>query len=251
MLHTNNGIKRVAEGPALPYVEAAKAKDALAFHRKMEEAQKSEHKGEGYVLLPMVGTGQPTSQSATTTGEGLTTSYDVPPGFDPLWAGGDGTVPYVSAIPLDMSFEPRLGYVCEQHGSIQNNNRVLDYLGEFLRRTQTRDLSSVRGETGRETAGERPGLSLDLDDFFDAGETVALSVSVVGTNRPAKQVTATMERADENGEATSYRMTPAGDGWLLLVDDLPGGVYRAHIRATATEGPAPTPITGLFEVADE
>jgi pimeloyl-ACP methyl ester carboxylesterase len=251
MLETGAGFVRVAEGTAIPNLDATKAEESLQFHRKMENAAKARHDDKGYALLPIVGTGQPTMQSATFRNNTVTISDRLPADFDPLWFAGDGTVPYVSAIPIEMSAEPRLGYVCEQHGSIQNNNRVLDYLYDFLRRTQSKDLGAVREIKEQRIAGERPGLSLKLDDFFETGEEIRLCVSLLNSDRPAKGVAVSIESAHDPGEPRTYSMKPADDGWRLTVPDLPAGAYRAHIRASVADGPPPTPVTGLFEVADE
>jgi hypothetical protein len=99
--------------------------------------------------------------------------------------------------------------------------------------------------------GERPGLSLAVDDFFGAGETVELAVSLVNTDRPAKEVAVSIEHADGRGEPRNYTMVREGDRWRLSLGDLPGGAYRAYVRAKLVEGAAPSPLTGLFEVADE
>jgi hypothetical protein len=233
-------------------VNATKAEEGLQFHREIEEAAKTPHNDNGYALLPIVGTGQPTMQSAELAAGTVTISDALPANFDPLWFGGDGTVPYVSAIPIEMSAEPRLGYVCEQHGSIQNNNEVLDYLYEFLRRTQSQNLGAVRGETkARSIVGERPGLSLAVDDFFGIGEEVEFTVSLLNTDRLAKDVAVSIEPAGELGEPRNHSMVRDNDCWRLSVRDLPAGAYRAHIRARLAEGPPPSPVTGLFEVADE
>jgi len=64
---------RVAESTGVPGVDAALAQDALAFHREIE-AKVDEHRkdpeylGQGYVIVPVVGTRQPTLQSATLAG---------------------------------------------------------------------------------------------------------------------------------------------------------------------------------------
>lgn len=250
MILTDRGAVRVAEGPPIRNVDSRKAVDALKFHREIEKGVQARLDGQSYTLLPIVGTGQATPQSATLCGEGLVSSDRLPEKFDPLWCHGDGTVPYASAIPIEMSSEPRLGYICEQHGSIQTNHQVLDYLRSFLTRTQTRDLGEVRaGPTETQPGGRvRPGLSLEVEDFFESGETVILSVSLVNAEYSAKRVQARIEPADKAPAGRSYDLTRSGDAWKLVIDNLPAGLYRANIRAAIPEGLSPSPVTGLFEV---
>src|SRR5581483_3887514 len=232
-----------------PNLRADKAAEALQFHRSIEEGVKADHAGSSYTLLPMVGTGQPTLQSGVLNGGGLTTSEDPPPKFDRLWSHGDGTVPYVSAIPIEMSTELRLGYVCEQHGSIQNNYRVLDYLYDFLRRTQTPDLTAVRFEAKQEKGeAARPGLSVAVDDYYEPDETPVLSVSLVGNEERATRVQARVEAAGMGDNPGTLEFAPVGEGWELAIPCLRPGVYRAHIRASMGDGSSASPVTGIFEV---
>ena len=248
MLLTDGGTDRVAEAPPLTNVNAQKASDALSFHREIEDGVNAVHDGESYALLPIVGTGQSTPQSGTLRGTELTTSQELPENFDPLWCHGDGTVPFASAIPIEMSAEPRLGYICEQHGSIQNNQQVLDYLRNFLVRTQTRDMHTVRALEEQREEVCRPGLSLEVEDFFEPGETVMLSVSLVDTDRAATRVQARIEPADDQDEPRSYDLAPLAERWELAIDDLPPGIYRANVRAAMTNDLPPSPVTGIFEV---
>ncbi|HLN00763.1 MAG TPA: hypothetical protein VK335_15855 [Bryobacteraceae bacterium] len=248
MVLTEGGTVRVTEALPLENVDAQKANAGLCFHREIENGVNSTHDQDRYVLLPMVGTGQSTPQSASLRGAKLTTSSDLPVNFDRLWSHGDGTVPYASAIPLEMSAEPRLGYICEQHGSIQNNQHVLKYLRDFLARTQTKDLGAVRAPVAEREEVSRPGLSLDVEDFFEPGETVTLSVSLVETDQPAVRVQASIEPADERHEARFCDLELRGDAWKLSIDDLAPGLYRVNVRAGMAQGLPASPVTGLFEV---
>ncbi len=117
-------VATAAESGQLPNVNGQWAADALEFHREIEEAQASNAKlnayeEEGYRLMPLVGIEQPTHQSARVhagTVEMLR-SYD---GQD---MGGDGTVPRVSATPIELSKANREIFAAEMHGALQECSR--------------------------------------------------------------------------------------------------------------------------------
>jgi pimeloyl-ACP methyl ester carboxylesterase len=105
LVQVANGYRRVAEIDDIPGVARERAKQALAFHRAIETAvthhlDVAQYREEGYKIIPIVGTQQPTFQSATFTNGRLTVSQQIPSGMDTLLDSGDGTVPYVSAIPI-------------------------------------------------------------------------------------------------------------------------------------------------------
>jgi hypothetical protein len=61
---------RVAETRAVPGVDSGYSMDALNFHREIETAvsenqKDAKYRNQGYVIVPIVGTQQPTMQSAT------------------------------------------------------------------------------------------------------------------------------------------------------------------------------------------
>jgi hypothetical protein len=68
MLQTDAGDLRITECPPVLNLDAARARDALQFHREIENSAKTRDNGPSYALLPIVGTGQPTFQSASTSG---------------------------------------------------------------------------------------------------------------------------------------------------------------------------------------
>ena len=137
---------RVAEAASVPGIDRARAGDALAFHREIE-AKVNEHRKDpdyldkGYVIVPVVGTCQPTLQSAVLASGRLTAGPEVPGWIDPLLADGDGTVPRASAIPIELSDAYRDSFAPERHGSLQCNRSILD---------------DVRGRPGAD-AGARSG----------------------------------------------------------------------------------------------
>src|SRR4029078_6361341 len=114
-------MTRVADTPDLPGVDAKRAAAALQFHLDIDAAVEKRPAG-AYAIHPIVGIMQPTYQSARLrdrSGE-MIRSYQT--GED----GGDGTVPRVSATPLELSDRGVEIYAPDQHGSLQNSTGRLN-----------------------------------------------------------------------------------------------------------------------------
>ena len=131
-LNINGEFHRIAETAGLPNIDQANAQDALAFHREIEAAVERHLQNDQYryafTVSPIVGVSQPTLQSATLKDGSLTASEALPAvlqGRADL-GDGDGTVPKVSAIPLEQKSANDNFYIAESHGAIQNQDQVLD-----------------------------------------------------------------------------------------------------------------------------
>ncbi|MBK9739902.1 MAG: hypothetical protein IPO93_10370 [Actinobacteria bacterium] len=114
---------------SLPGIDKAKAADALRFHRDIEAAvtahqAQSAYRDGGYQITPIVGIFQPTDQSARLVGNKVTMFTSL--GGEDM--GGDGTVPRVSATPIELSDTPRETYVSTKHGSLQNAEAALSHV---------------------------------------------------------------------------------------------------------------------------
>jgi hypothetical protein len=105
MLQVGNESHRIAEVSNLPNIVQNKANDALAFHREIEEAVKSNRQNSrylnAYATVPFVGVQQPTLQSAELKNGKIIVSNTLPITMSNLdfLANGDGTVPQISAFP--------------------------------------------------------------------------------------------------------------------------------------------------------
>ena len=248
---------RVAEAASVPGIDTARAEDALAFHREIE-AKVDEHRKDpdyldkGYAIVPVVGTRQPTLQSAVLAGGRVTAGPEVPSWIDPLLADGDGTVPRASAIPIELSDAYRDSFVPERHGSLQCNRSVLDDVRGRLEQMQVRGLREVRGPEESPAAAERPAIALDLDDLYVTGEPVTLRAGLINAQGAPGPLRARIEpvAAPAAAAAAAVEFTEGPDGWTLALEELPPGLYRAEVR-TAKAGPlAPPPVHDLFEVAE-
>ena len=230
-------IAAAAQSGALPNVDADRAADARRFHSEIEDAQKvntsdAAYLDDGYTLLSVVGIEQPTLQSAKSSGGRveLLRSYG---GED---MGGDGTVPRVSATPIEMSEMRREIYAAEMHGSLQNADGALANIKGALTRS--------RIELGRFRAPARPGatLTLEMDDVVLAGEPLQLRARAsAGDARIDVQLTHIA-----NGKALGGQLsTVAGSPWQQAnFDRLDAGAWRVRVSA-----PGASPVTDLAVVA--
>lgn len=243
---------RVAEVDDVPGVNAEFARDGLAFHREIEDAvtaNNREHGDERYVLVPVVGARQPTIQSARLEDGRVSICQRLPAGIDPLLADGDGTVPRLSAIPIELSDSHRDTFVSERHGSLQVNESILADICERLVQLQVRNLGKVRSMAGLRWSGSS-ALAVEADDAYTDGEPVEIGVRLLGDEgqpgRPEARIAAVGEPMPSRGEPLRRR---GDDGWGLVAEDLRDGLYRFEVGLVGAGPWAPPAVHGLFGVA--
>lgn len=231
------GLQRIAaaaQAGALPHMQADRAADARAFHQQIEDAQAANandaaYRERGYKLVPIVGIEQPTLQSARAAGG----SVELLRSFEGKDGGGDGTVPRVSATPIELSEREAEVYAAESHGSLQNNDGPLAQLHGFLTRADF-DLKRFR-------ATPATALSLDLDDAVAAGEPLVIRARA---NEGAPAITAKLTHVASGQvleEALSRDRQRAG--WQMAELDLAPGAWRVRIEAAGA-----SPVTDLAVV---
>lgn len=254
VLKQGDDYKRVAEANGVPNVDPDRARDALAFHREIEEAVEA-HKAvpeyaNRYHITPIAGVAQPTLQSAHFTGTSLVTSRDLPNWIDAHLEGGDGTVPRFSATPIELSEDYGETFFAERHGSLQNNSYTLDDLRERLNQMQARGLNKIRGTwSGRQ---ERGVISLDLAPLYLREEPVRLRASLIAERAPDVGLKARLQLVSGDGklkeQPKEFDFAEGTDGFELLLEGLTPGSYRVRVRSGS--GPhAPIPVSDVFEVA--
>ncbi|MBW4527746.1 MAG: lecithin--cholesterol acyltransferase [Phormidium tanganyikae FI6-MK23] len=247
VININGEYHRIAEVDNLPNIDKLKAQDALAFHREIEAAVEQHLKNEQYLksftTMPISGVQQPTLQSAALMDGKLIASEDLPAilknRFD--LGDGDGTVPKVSAIPIERSQELDNFFIAEQHGGLQNQAQVLDNLLNTLRMSQY-NLSDVRkGEP-------QTAIGLSLDDLYLANEPITMRARLVGLPNSATKLKADIESVSGDRPALSLDFVEQEKEWVLAIDDLQPGLYRVKVRTENNSEQAPTPVHSLFEV---
>ncbi len=245
-LFKDNQWVRVVETENLPGVDNARAMDARAFHLEIETAVSANRleAGYDYQTIPIVGIGQSTLQSAKLDGAALIASEAQPDHIDALLEGGDGTVPRVSAIPIEKSSNPGAIYVGEQHGCLQCSPSVLTNLLGRIAEMQATGLSGVRSLPPR--TAEPAVIGLSLDDLYLPGEAIVIQANVRGMS--AGKLQAILEPVGKKSKKQHLSFKRKGEGWVLNLDDLEAGSYRIRVGSDRVGPRAPGVVTGLFQV---
>jgi pimeloyl-ACP methyl ester carboxylesterase len=232
-------LARIAEVEGIPNVDAARAADALSFHRAIGDAvdvhlQDPAYVDEGYKIFPIVGTYQRTVQSARRTGGDLEMLAE----YEGTDEDGDGTVPRVSATPIELSEDAREMYASERHATLQNKDQVLAHLMGILSRGEL-DLGRYR-----DVLQARPRVGLDVGDLFLTDEPVtarvrcedeAIAVRVVVTSAETGEILRRSDPIQGGGDWTDVEFSP-----------LPPGTYRL----AAGEGAPVEPASDVFVTMD-
>lgn len=248
-IRTTDGWVRAGEIEGIPNVEPGRAAAALAFYREIEAAEQRPKGDQGYVTVPNLGTDQPTAQSAFLDARGLTLSREAPHWMDPLLAGGDGTVPLCSAIPLSMSNGAGWPQAAESHGALQNQKVLLAMLRHTLTQLQVRGLDAIRnGGAPPAPVPRKAGIEVDVADVYTRPEPIRLRAAVHrATAMTEPQLLATI--TPHAGYSAQVPFTRSGDGWCVELPPLPPDLYRVVVESTAADAARPDPVHGLFAVA--
>jgi pimeloyl-ACP methyl ester carboxylesterase len=230
-------LGRVTEVDGIPGLDVERAAAALSFHRSIRQAvdsnqQDAEYRERGYKIKPLAGIFQPTSQSARVVGGRL----EVMRSYRGEDQGGDGTVPSVSATPVELENQDLEVYVRDRHASLQNADFSLDQVMGILRRQRIDQSQMFAPGTG---------ISLDLEDAFLAGEPVGVRAL---PESEWSALTATVVDAETGGEAATAVLRPGQDGWHAgELGPFAEGTYRLTVRGDRDVNP----VTDIFAVLGE
>lgn len=217
--HGDGVLVKVGETSGIPHVDPKMATDALRFHQEIAAAVTTNrgqylYQTNGYGIYPVVGINQQTKQSgrlATDENVELFQSYK---GKD---LSGDGTVPRVSAVPLELSDKPNAMYAATQHGSLQNADSVLAQIEGVLSGFNL-DLGTFR---------KGGSVALEIEDLFWKEESVSLRA------RPSSletELSVILWRSEDRLPITKQSMHPSSDGWQeSSFDSLSPGEYRVEV----------------------
>jgi pimeloyl-ACP methyl ester carboxylesterase len=249
-----DAFHRITEFDSIPNVNRDRALDARRFHDEIANAVKSnssdpDYSGNRYKIFPVVGFDQPTLQSATFDGRELHCLTDRPDIVDVALQGGDGTVPRVSATPIEMSDEHREQFFAEKHGSLQNNTYALEDLRERLRQMQAPSLKQIQGTWRSTEAAERPTISLGVDDLYLPDEPVQVSATLNRSDSDVGGLIARIERRDVRMQLADFSLQRDANRYCGTLEALPAGSYRIRIFSTQGGPKAPKPVSDVFEVA--
>lgn len=242
-------LRRVAEAEAIGGIDTTLVGRGLEFHRAIESAVSGHLQSDDYVknryrMIPVVGIDQPTTSSAAMVDGQVVVSRERPAGVDVAYDGGDGTVPVVSAIPIEASDEAIESCVVERHSSLHNNVYILADVLRRLVHMQGSGLGAVRGPEIRPAAAQRRTVALDVDDVYLEQEPKTLSVRVAPDVTEPPAITIEQIGAPERA-IPPFTPLRDGDAWRLSLDMLPRGSYRVEVR---TDGAAALPLHDVFVI---
>lgn len=212
------GLKRVFELD-LPNLDRRRANAAHAFHDEIRIAQENNARSDQYSrsgprVRPVIGSEQPTVQSAAWDGRTLTMLM-VLDGED---LSGDGTVPRVSALPLELDFA-NATYVPNTHSALQSDEVSFGHMRGVLTEADV-DPRTYRTALGR-------SFSLYIEDAYRFGHGVRIEAT---TSDYVQAIDGVLERVDEAVAPRPVKLRPAGDRYRV---DLPlePGAYRVRLSA--------------------
>jgi pimeloyl-ACP methyl ester carboxylesterase len=230
-----NDLTRLSESSGIPHLDLDKVKAADGFHREIEQAvgkhlDDDEYMRARYTIHPVIGTFQPTGQSAVRAGD----TVEVLRRYRGEDRDGDGTVPRDSATPVELEHEEGAMFAAERHATLQNMDPVLVQLAGVL--------------TGRDTSAFRDvpksGLGLDLEDAYATDEPVAIRVR---SEDEAAELDAVVVEAETGRGVAATSLQPGLDEWREAeVPPIPAGTYRL----TVSGGPLVQPVSDVFVVYD-
>ncbi len=183
-----------------------------------------------YRIYPIVGIKQPTLQSVELVHDKLI-ALDT---YDGEELSGDGTVPRVSATPIELSKAGNEMFVSTPHSGIQNAKAVQTQLTGLLEGV---DLS------GFKAAGALSSINLSIDDFFSINEPITLRL------RSEEEYDLTVEITDvaKDTIVTKTELLDGHSDWQQLeLERMKAGVYRVSVNG----GRETQPVTDIFAVLD-
>jgi hypothetical protein len=223
----DGNLVRVGETSGIPNVDPARAAAALAFHNEIDDAvtakmETSAYRDGRYVVHPVIGVQQKTAQTARRDGNGVR-MLDERNGKD---ESGDGTVPRVSAIPLEYSNANVGMFAATKHAALQNADAVLIQL-EGVITGMALDLGAVKAGPGLVS------LSLEVEDLYFDSEPVVVRVR---PDKAGTELTARIISPATNSEAGTRKLTESPDGWHVGdFGRLQPGEYRVTVTGEKTE----------------
>lgn len=230
-------LVRVGETSGIPNVDDRRAAAALAFHHEIKRAvdghlTQDDYLRTRYKIFPIVGTHQPTQQSARRAGIGVE-MLSIREGKDDK---GDGTVPRVSATPLELSREGREMFAATRHASLQNADAVIAHLQGVIT-----GLYLNLGEIFVARAGV-VRLGLDIEDVYWHDEPVLLKVTA---DRKGPNLEATVVDGATGAEVVRTLLrADSGGRYDVECRPMPQGTYRVTVGG----GPNVEPVSDVFTV---
>jgi len=237
--HGTGRLARVGE-VSLPGLDRVRAAHGLGLHEEIRRAveshrRSSRYRREGYDVFPVVGIGQPTTQSVRKAGRRVELLR--------TWRGedlsGDGTVPRVSATPVERDRERREVFVGTKHASLQSAGTTLTHVVALL------------GGFGLDLAAFRRSRAGLLRVAIEVPDLLWRDEELVVRARPARggaRLSARVRRAIGGSVVARAALRPGPDGvHIASIPPLSPGSYRV----TVAGGRGVEPAEDVFVVGRE
>ncbi|MGQ0777761.1 MAG: lipase/acyltransferase domain-containing protein [Pseudonocardiales bacterium] len=203
---------------------AKRAQAAFDMHQEIETEWQALDPAERPEVLALFARGHATPSRAVRRGDRVRiTKTDAEWQPNAGWRG-DGTVPALSAIPIELSEDVRARRaVPDRHGPMAGCAAAVEVLREY----EAEPFGSVRGD-----APDRPWLGLDLDEVVAAGEPFTVAAELLGSTA-VEGASAWLRVAPDGGPTTAQplRMTGADGRWQATVPGLAPGIYQVSVEA--------------------
>lgn len=167
---------------------------------------------------------------------------------------GDGTVPHISAIPLEMSKNPLGLYVPDHHAFLHANETAVDSVLGLVETMQSGQLSAARGfaQEHKAAAAKRSALSLECFELADAIEVDVALHAPRGMSRIARGKARVVLKRAEDGSIVDEKLSDQ-DLYIQPVrvrfDSLAQGLYEVEACAERSVADDPPAVHDLAEVA--
>jgi pimeloyl-ACP methyl ester carboxylesterase len=251
-VQANAAYARVAELDGIPNISRQRCEQARTFHDEIEAARQRHGDDLAYLqdwdLLPIVGTGQPTAQSARLDGGVLNVLREHPPVVNLALEGGDGTVPRVSALPPGRAAAMGASFRAQRHDALQADPYIIYDTVERIAQMQAPALDRVRGQP-LQPGAVPASITVELDDVYAAGEPVTLRAALAGADSAMAAAGLDVSLTAAGAAQPLRRTTMHEDRWVI--EGLAGGLYQVDV-ASARGGPgSPPPVRALVAVEAE
>jgi hypothetical protein len=200
------------------------AKTAFTMHQEIESAWGVLDPTERPEVLALFACGHGTpSRAVLRRGQVRVTKAD--PEWQPnIGWRGDGTVPALSAIPIELTDTVLARRaVPDRHGPMATCAAAVEVLRDYA----AEPFGFLRGDSP-----DRPWLGLDLDEVLTAGEPFTVAAELIGTS-DVEGASAWLRITPEDGPPAAEPLwMTGGDGrWQVTVPGLAPGTYRLTVEA--------------------
>lgn len=248
VIEAGGADKRITELDTLANVDLMRAKTARTnfLQAILESAENNPRRMEYQSrTLPWIGVRQPTAQSATVRDGHLALLNTPPTGLPESLADGDGTVPRVAALPVDLEGAGRERFVVEQHGWLTNHPMALEPLTETVRQLAAPSTINLRGDTEPNPAG----LSLRVEDFYDRGAPVTVQLQLATTAAQTRTVRVQVTPPSPGESSMVTAQISSLEPSQLNLGELAPGLYTMEATVQGQFAGAGV-VHGAFEVID-